>query len=134
MDRVRLLGDFAHLAETVLVVASDDTEPVQTAMVWVLLNRARQAGGEEGVPPSGVLLSRLCGELMSEVKRASPEARTPALDTAEFCRALATVCLVCSGDIADPTQGATRFHRHDEMPEWARLAEPRALLGRRFYY
>ena len=34
----------------------------------------------------------------------------------------------------DPTRGATRFHRHDERPEWARHHLPVALIGRYLFY
>jgi hypothetical protein len=35
---------------------------------------------------------------------------------------------------ADPTRGATRYHRHDRFPGWARLAEPVALIGGFVFY
>lgn len=34
----------------------------------------------------------------------------------------------------DPTRGATRFHRHDEAPDWARYLSPVALIGRYLFY
>ena len=35
---------------------------------------------------------------------------------------------------ADPTRGATRFHRHDEAPVWARHLLPTALIGAYLFF
>jgi len=34
----------------------------------------------------------------------------------------------------DPTRGATRYHRHDEAPGWARRRRPVALIGAYLFY
>ncbi|MHA1523933.1 MAG: hypothetical protein ACTSY1_05955 [Alphaproteobacteria bacterium] len=34
----------------------------------------------------------------------------------------------------DPTCGATHFHRHDELPPWAALHDPVALIGDFLFY
>ena len=34
----------------------------------------------------------------------------------------------------DPTRGATRFHRHDEAPVWARHLIPTALIGAYLFF
>jgi hypothetical protein len=51
-----------------------------------------------------------------------------------YCRSLAIASQVWSGEEADPTVGATRFHRHDDWPEWAEKSEPVALIGNWFFY
>jgi hypothetical protein len=51
-----------------------------------------------------------------------------------LCRALAVACLVLSGGVTDPTEGATHFHLHTEQPKWARAATPKALIGRYIFY
>lgn len=52
----------------------------------------------------------------------------------DFVRALAIVCELIAGEIDDPTDGATHWHAHTEMPGWARHARPSALIGPNFYY
>ena len=51
-----------------------------------------------------------------------------------YYRSLAIASLVWSGEEVDPTVGATRFHRHDDWPEWAESSEPVALIGNWFFY
>ena len=51
-----------------------------------------------------------------------------------YCRSLAIASQVWSGEETDPTVGATRFHRHDDWPEWAENFEPVALIGNWFFY
>ena len=38
------------------------------------------------------------------------------------------------GEGPDPTRGATRFHRHDETPDWSRRSIPVALIGHYLFY
>jgi len=52
----------------------------------------------------------------------------------KYCRSLAIASQVWSGEEADPTVGAIRFHRHDDWPEWAENSEPVALIGNWFFY
>ena len=61
-----------------------------------------------------------------------PAAREP-LSRAQL-RAMARVCRVAAGEEADITRGATRCHRHDEAPRWARSAEATALIGDLIFY
>ncbi len=49
-------------------------------------------------------------------------------------RSLAIVAGVFAGLYEDPTDGATRFHRHDRAPEWAAGLQCTALLGPYMYY
>jgi len=51
-----------------------------------------------------------------------------------YCRSLTIASQVWSGEEVDPTVGATRFHRHDDWPEWAEKSEPVALIGNWFFY
>jgi hypothetical protein len=52
----------------------------------------------------------------------------------DLCRALALACLVLLGDLADPTDGATHFHRHTDQPDWAAGATAKALIGQHIFY
>ncbi len=51
-----------------------------------------------------------------------------------YYRSLAIASQVWSGEEADPTVGAIRFHRHDDWPEWAENCQPVALIGNWFFY
>jgi len=51
-----------------------------------------------------------------------------------YCRSLTIASQVWSGEEVDPTVGATRFHRHDDWPDWAENSEPVALIGNWFFY
>ncbi len=52
----------------------------------------------------------------------------------EFFTLLSNVAGVFAGLYPDPTKGATRFHQHNILPDWARNHQSTALLGKRFYY
>ncbi len=47
---------------------------------------------------------------------------------------LAIVAGILAGLYEDPTNGATRFHRHDQCPGWSKNLQPCALLGPYIYY
>ena len=108
------LADMLALARAIRDCAADEPEQGRIALAWVALNRMR-AG--QAVPMAD----------MGDGTRA--DFADPA-----FCRALAAVCLVSCGDLADPTRGATLFHAHTENPCWARGANPSALIGGHFFY
>jgi len=38
------------------------------------------------------------------------------------------------GGVDDPTDGATRFHCHDETPSWAENMDIRAIIGPYLFY
>lgn len=115
MDRFRRavplsLAEAAALARRLRDEAVGESEEGRVALAWALVN----ARGESEVGTGAA---------------AGADFSDPA-----FCRALAALCLVAAGDIADPTCGATRFHAHDEDPAWARRRTPSALIGRHFFY
>lgn len=110
--------EIARLAVAIrAVLENEDDEEGQVALACAILNRMRHFGpdGEGGGGAS---------------------ARAGVWDVTDtgFCRAFAVACLVLSGDIDDPTGGATHFHRHTDNPEWSRGAKPRALIGSFLYY
>ncbi|MCP5083210.1 MAG: hypothetical protein GY948_16095 [Alphaproteobacteria bacterium] len=49
-------------------------------------------------------------------------------------KSLSVVAGVFAGLYDDPTNGATRFHRHDQCPGWSLNLQPCALLGPHLYY
>jgi hypothetical protein len=67
---------------------------------------------------------------MREATGAAPAELAPAATSdIAWCRAMAINCLVWSGDLVDPTNGATSCHRHDMMAPWAARRPATALIG-----
>ncbi len=110
------LAEAVGLARRLRDEAAGESEEGRAALAWALVN-AREGLGARGESEAG------------DGAAADADFCDPA-----FCRALATLCLVAAGDISDPTHGATRFHAHDEDPDWARGSAPSALIGRHFFY
>jgi len=48
--------------------------------------------------------------------------------------AMSVACRAVAGEIFDPTQGATRCHRHDMEPDWAAAHVATAILGDVVFY
>lgn len=112
------IEDIACLALSICrVLEVEDDEEGQVAMACAILNHMRRFGREGG--GNGGAAVQPCESLNIE--------RLP-------WRAFAIACLVVSGDMEDPTGGATHFHRHTENPEWALAATPKALIGSYLYY
>lgn len=120
------------------MLAGDEPELSQSAVAWAILNRGQEASRQ--APPFGdaghgrIDLGALCRSLLSELGSDAADAVSTDFADGGFCRAFATVCRVWAGETEDPTHGATHFHAHDAFPEWARERQPRALIGRRFFY
>lgn len=117
--RMMRFADMLALARAIRDCAADEPEQGRIALAWVALNRMR----------AGQAVSLRDAESTGGTGGAWADFADPA-----FCRALAAVCLVSSGDLADPTRGATLFHAHTENPCWARGANPSALIGGHFFY
>ena len=123
-------------AVAVAVAAGDGSEAEQTAFAHTIANRAQwRSGGCDG---SRRLDPQNCRDaaigLLSDVL-AGGAARVPTEATAPvFWRALGLVCHAIIGEDGDPTDGATRCHRHDAAPHWAEGLAPVALVGRLFFY
>ena len=111
------LAGMMGLALAICDLLEDESEEGRLALCYATLNRIRRFG---------------CAEQAAGKRRAAARRRDifdPALS-----RALAVACLVLSGGIKDPTEGATHFHLHTERPKWARDATPKALIGRYLFY
>lgn len=110
------LAGMMRLALAIRDLMDDEDEEGRVAIACAALNRMRRFGPDDGGSQGGAA------------------AHAPGLADPGLCRALAVACLVLSGDLDDPTGGATHFHRHTEHPEWARRATPKALIGRHLFY
>lgn len=118
--------DLDLCARTVTALASDETDDLKAALAWTLRNRfivrARVAR------PSALTI---CYALLREGTGCATAALPPGpvSSDVDWCRALAINCLVWSGDLVDPTSGATSCHRHDVTAKWATRRVPTALIG-----
>ena len=97
------------------------SEDVLTALSWAMLNR-RGADAGTDMEHSAEAADRWASALLSDP-----------LDQ-ETARALAVFTRVLSGGVADPTDGASRFHCHDETPKWAAEMDIRAIVGPYLFY
>lgn len=112
------VAEIACLALSIChVLELEDDEEGQLAMACAILNHMRRYGCDDGGS----------GGAPARARQPSHIKRLP-------WRAIAIACLVVSGDLEDPTDGATHFHRHSEDPEWAQAAMPKALIGGYIYY
>lgn len=129
------------LARSVWLTTYDAPMVEAEAVAWMIKNRLLwgyrpAADAADTVAGSKRKLLQICRQFIHEEYGAvSLNGGAPAaFDNAQFSRAFSTICLVWNGDVEDPTNGATRCHRHDQLPNWAMEAEPSALIGSRFFY
>jgi hypothetical protein len=118
--------DLNLCARTVTVMASGAADDLKAALAWTLRNRFL-ARARIAKPCA----KAICHDLLREGTGCTTAALPPAPPSADadWCRALAINCLVWSGDLADPTSGATSCHRHDMTARWAARRVPTALIG-----
>jgi hypothetical protein len=139
--------ELVRFAWTVWAAAGSETFDAQLAFAWAIQHR-RQAARRfacrthSSHPHFGDgTLAAACRSALDDAEEAMHRGpcdmdRGPGAPPTDptFYRSIAAACLVLSGEAADPIRGATRFHRHDQTPIWARPLEPVALIGQRFYY
>jgi len=127
------LSEASRMAWTLCDLAGGESALTRTALSWTFRNRL-------AVLEESQLSCSYADELSCSGKR-RVEVSSEVSDTADcdfqsedFCMALSSLCMVWSGALSDPTDGALSFHRHDQRPPWARSAEPCALIGSYFFY
>ena len=76
----------------------------------------------------------LSGEHFSNILRDINTDRFASVNRPASFDILSMIASVFNEGSIDPTDGAVRFHRHDELPDWAKSEQPTALIGGRFYY
>jgi len=136
------LSEVEGFARILMAATAEEPEAGRLALACVVSNRreiARRFVKTQSRPHPHFGDGSLAEACRSVVHDAGPpRTATAAPATAPtvpaYYRALATVCLVLSGDQADPTQGAVDFHRHDELPDWANRRVPSALIGSWLFY
>lgn len=121
------LEEMNQLARSLWVVAGQEADEAQVAIAWLARNQIRGGGLTVGES-----CANLCGLSARGTQCAHPGRAD--FDDASFCRAFAVTCLVWAGERADPTEGATLAHRHDEAPAWTDNAKGTALIGPWLFY
>ncbi len=117
--------DFDLCARTVKLLAAGEPEELRAALACALRNRIVTAWKKASSAPLDI-----CQDFIQEATGARSELLNgPGEFDAEWCRAMAMNCLVWSGDLADPTNGATSCHRHDVTASWDARRAPTALIG-----
>jgi hypothetical protein len=110
-----------QLASTLLAVAADQDVRVLEALAAALVNGRRHSGH---VDPA--------------LKEPPPPAFADAAASRDFDRKLQLGRRVARralrGSLADPTLGATAFHRIDANPTWSRGLLPVAVVGSFLFY
>lgn len=129
------ISDLTIMAKTIWGEARGEGYLGQVAVAWVIRNRATS--------PSwwGNSLISVCLKhaQFSCWNRTDPNrAHLEALDVPDpgYIRALGIACLVVTGDLADPTEGATSYHANTMpvYPVWADQAKRAAVIGRHTFY
>jgi hypothetical protein len=120
-DRERRSG-VEQLALTLLTVGADQSVRVLEALAAALVNRARQPRLDLELalrepPPASFRGAATASTLRSKL---------------QLCRRIARRAL--RGSLADPTLGATGFHRLEGNPAWAHDLLPIASFGSFLFY
>lgn len=118
--------DLALCARTVTALALEQPDDLKAALAWTLRNRIT-ALAQTARPRAHDVCLALLREATALAAPKLP--RTPVAPNAEWRRTLAINCLVWSGELADPTNGATSCHRHDITVRWAARRVATALIG-----
>lgn len=118
--------DLALCARTVTALALEQPDDLKAALAWTLRNRIT-ALAQTARPRAHDVCLALLREATALAAPKLP--RTPVAPNAEWRRTLAINGLVWSGELADPTNGATSCHRHDITVRWAARRVATALIG-----
>ncbi len=114
--------DVEGLALTLLTLGADQSVRVLEALAAALVNRARQPRRDRdpalGEPPPARFVDAVTMNALG--------------DELQLCRRIARRAL--RGSLADPTLGATGFHRLEGNPAWAHDLLPVASFGSFLFY
>jgi hypothetical protein len=114
---------FETLARRLLRLGSDQNVRVIEALAAALINRGAQENDvvdddDRESDPRG--LQEAAGSFEHDPQRL------------QLCRRIARRAL--RGSLADPTRGATAFHRIETTPDWSRSLLPVAVFGSFLFY
>lgn len=150
MTKCSALSVREFIARTILKINGAQSPTEIICLAWTLRNRAAHMGdgagepGEIGMPEA----EHLCQGLLADMGLAESAGAAAAngngsgnggngvaaVDAVALDRALACVSMVWDGVVADPTNGATRVHLHNEEPDWAEHCQATALIGAMLFF
>jgi len=151
MTKSSALSVREFIARAILEIDGEQSPTETICLAWTLRNRAAHMSEGAG-DPSEIGMAEaehLCQDLLADMGLAdmwlakSPGAAAAdgnggngaaAADAAALNRALACVSMVWDGVVADPTNGATRVHLHNEEPDWAENCQATALMGAMLFF
>lgn len=123
---VRDTREVEALASMVWRLAPEESRLCQSALMWLAVNQVRHCQGRS--------LSEICDGLLAVGRGHLVRAAPPQPDHPGYDRLCKQAEAVLQAQVADPTFGACRVHRHDECPQWSRRLMPSALIGPFFFY
>jgi len=119
------------LARTVYFESRGRAEREQTAVAWVVLNRA----AAEGYPDDVCAVVKQGGSTRPCQFSWFCNGRSNVAGHArEYAQSLNVAQKVLAGEVEDPTGGATMFHNRTVRPSWTRRAQLMAQIGAHFFW
>ena len=117
--------DLDICARTVEVLAAGGNNELRAALACTLRNRLVACSRH-----SPLAAAEICRDFLHQAMGRSREHLPREQGSGpEWWRAMAMNCLAWSGDLVDPTNGATSCHRHDLAAPWAAGRAATALIG-----
>lgn len=134
MNQPKVVGfDELTLAKTAWGEARNQGFLGMVAVAWVAKNRAAR-GGWWGESITSVCLKPFQFSCWNSDDPNRDKLDHVTLDTPEYLRATGIAALVLTGDIPDPTGGATHYHTKAIYPEWAHKLAKTAEIGDHIFY
>lgn len=113
----------------------------QVAVGWIIVNRVLAAAKDKahfgwwGTTVPTVCLAKAQFSCWLPDDPNASKLRAATLQQTSFQRAFGVACLVLSGDIADPTDGATHYFADSiAAPSWTFTMQPKAKIGAHSFY
>ena len=133
-----MISDFTVdvLARTIFGEARGEPFDGQVAVAWTIRNRADKPGPDWW----GDSITEVClkAKQYSAWNPSDPNRKRLEVASAgnpEFLRARGIACLVLTGDLPDPTKGATHYYAdYIATPKWAEGLTPAVVIGRHRFF
>lgn len=126
------------LARTLWGEARGEALAGKEAVACVILNRVRRARQRGGWWWGGSV-EQVCRRPYQFSCWNQDDPNRPKLETVAPSNRAFRACLevarrALSGELTDPTRGATHYHTRDVLPPWARGRQPSAAIGGHLFY
>lgn len=130
--------DFDTLARTVYGEARGESAEGRIAVAHVILNRVKVARAHGGYwwgdTIAGVCRKRWQFSCWNQNDPNREKLLEVGADSVTFVGCLAAAHAALTGDVPDPTDGATHYHTQAVRPEWANGRSPVAVIGHHSFY